>query len=777
MVRAPGSAPQTLWRGTRTWGAHRYLPVAIAFSIGLLACATSIGFDLEHSLGRWRAGLMPRSASGQLVLVEIDARSLSAFRHWPWPRNLYARAIDALDRAGTQTIAFDIDVSAPSHPAQDAALAAAIARSRAPVLLPTFRQASSEGASGVVENLPIPALRDKAQLAAVNIYADPDGLVRSYPYGIVTDGLPRPSIGAMLANVAGRAGSDFPLDGWIDPATIPHVSFADLLSGRVPAGVLKGRSVLIGASAIELGDRYPVPGRGVLPGALIQLLAAETLLQGSIPVDHGPVLPLLLACLTIATMAGTDVARRALFLSIGFGALLALPLLTEWTKAGTFRIAPALLALASGAVALILHSALRSVRQARHFDPETGLPNARSLQHLLAKETGATVVVLRLANFGDVASVLGRERSIEFVNRVAERLAQAGDTPIHRTDESALAWLSLASETEVDVERVDAAAALLRLPFDLAGRQVELSCGFGLAAAGDSDAATRAASAADQAVARSMRWMRYTVDMEKESAWRLSLAAELDQAMAAGDIWVAYQPKLDIRSRRITAAEALVRWRHPDRGTIPPDSFIPALEESGRIAELTLFVLERALADRTAWSADGLDLGVAVNLSALLPSDPAFVARLEHVLRQHAAAVPHLTLEVTESAAMVDPEQAVEALHRLARLGVALSIDDYGTGLSTLSYLKRLPAREIKIDKSFVLALDKSGSDQAMVRSTIELAHELGFKVVAEGVETEIALRMLASFGCDTAQGWHIGRPMTAAELAGRAMHRFALAS
>jgi EAL domain-containing protein (putative c-di-GMP-specific phosphodiesterase class I) len=233
-----------------------------------------------------------------------------------------------------------------------------------------------------------------------------------------------------------------------------------------------------------------------------------------------------------------------------------------------------------------------------------------------------------------------------------------------------------------------------------------------------------------------------------------------------GHIWVAYQPKLAIASRQITAAEALVRWRHPTRGPVPPDAFIPALEENGRIADLTLFVLEQALVDRTAWAAMGVELDVAVNLSALLPADPAFVRRLETVLHRHAGAVPHLTLEVTESATMADPERAIAALERLAGMGLALSIDDYGTGLSTLSYLKRLPAREIKIDKGFVLGLESSRGDQAMVRSTIDLAHELGFKVVAEGVETAAALDMLATFGCDTAQGWHIGKPMHAADLA-----------
>jgi diguanylate cyclase len=242
--------------------------------------------------------------------------------------------------------------------------------------------------------------------------------------------------------------------------------------------------------------------------------------------------------------------------------------------------------------------------------------------------------------------------------------------------------------------------------------------------------------------------------------------------MAAGEIWVAYQPKLDIRSGRVKGAEALVRWRHPTRGAIPPDHFIPALEENGRVIDLTLYVLERALADQRDWRAAGIDIGVAVNVSAVLPADPEFVERVEAVLQRYPDQAGALTLEVTESATMLDPTRAVAALETLAALGVQLSIDDYGTGQSTLSYLKRLPAREIKIDKGFVLALESSRADQAMVRSTIELAHELGFRVVAEGVETQSVLDLLAGYGCDIGQGWHIGRPTPNAEFLASLLHR-----
>ena len=772
------------------------VPLIAGLLIGVMAAVSSVGPTIDRGLQVWRWSLLSHAATGRIALVEIDARSLAALHNWPWPRTYYAQAIARLNAAGASTIAFDVDFSAPSRADQDAALAQAIAGSRAPVILPTFRQASSQGSTQVLENLPLPALRDKAQMAAVNIFVDSDGLVHTYPYGVMTGGLPRPSMGATLANGAGqsrqgRADQGFPIDGSIDPASVPRFSFIDLMTGKVPAGALKGRDVLIGASAIELGDRYPVPGRGVIAGPMIQILAAETLIQGSAPFDHGPVLPMLVALGLLGLAMRREGMGRNATLFGGAAFLLILPMATKVSGLGVFSVGPALLALLTGGLAMLVHSALHAAREARHVDTETGLPNARSFRELARATPRGSAIVIRVANFGDVASVLGRAHAAELLTLVAHRLVFAADSAIHRIDDGALGWINSTTDDDEEAERLDAAVAMLRPAFEIHGRQVELHFGFGVAAITGSaeagpistgsistgpistgatntpaDAPARASSAADTALARGLRWAHFTADLEQQSEWRLGLAAELDQAMAQGHIWVAYQPKLAIASRQITAAEALVRWRHPTRGPVPPDAFIPALEENGRIADLTLFVLEQALVDRTAWATMGVELDVAVNLSALLPADPAFVRRLETVLHRHAGAVAHLTLEVTESATMADPERAIAALERLAGMGLALSIDDYGTGLSTLSYLKRLPAREIKIDKGFVLGLESSRGDQAMVRSTIDLAHELGFKVVAEGVETAAALDMLATFGCDTAQGWHIGKPMHAADLA-----------
>jgi EAL domain-containing protein (putative c-di-GMP-specific phosphodiesterase class I)/CHASE2 domain-containing sensor protein len=743
-------------------GRSRNWPIVVlAAAVGILFAVTGIGIGVERGLVTWRNGLHPRAASGRVALVEIDARSLAAMNHWPWPRGLYGQAIAALNRVGARTIAFDVDFSSWSDRASDEALAHAIAASSATVVLPTFRQAASQTSSTAVENLPVASLRRDAMLAAVNIQADPDGLVRSYPYAVTTSGSPRPSIGALLADAPGRSGDSYAIDGAIDPDTVTRVSFVDLLRGAPRARALRGRNVLIGATAIELGDRYPVPGHGVMPGPLIQIVAAETLIQHSIPADHGPVaaLVLMLVILRFALCRGTR-PRGACF-AAGLAMIFLLPLASEMLRLGTFDVVPALAALGIAWVFSALLRAVSAARRARYVDVESGLPNLHALNARLATGGADDIVVYRLAQASDLVAVLGHEGFGELIGRLAARLAPTSKE-VFRVEESAIAWLLAGDDADAAIE---GAVALLRAPFPAGDRAIDLEGGFGIAdAAIGPDAVGPAAAAADAAIATGRRWCRHSEDARREQDWRLRIAGEIDAAMAAGDIWVAYQPKLDLATGTIRAAEALVRWRHPERGVIAPDDFIPVLEESGRIVDLTLHVVRQVLSDHRTWAGAGYRLGIAINLSARLPADADFVQRLEEILAGHAEALPYLTLEVTESATMTDPAAAEAALERLAALGIALSIDDYGSGLSTLSYLKRLPAREIKIDKSFVQGLESSRSDQAMVRSTIDLAHELGFKVVAEGVENASVLGLLRSYACDTVQGWHVGRPVPAAE-------------
>ncbi len=755
----------------------------LAIAGGVVAMVTPLGPAFDESMQGWRAALHPRNATDQLALIEVDARSLAAYKSWPWPRERYAQAIAALEQQGAALAAFDIDFSAHSSPEQDAALARAIETAKIPVILPTFRQAASQDSldgkgGGELENLPIPALRHKAQLAAVNIFADADGMVRSYPLGMVTQGVPRPAIAAMLSNASGSADTIFPLDTSIEPASIAHYSFKDLVDGRIPSGALTGRHVLIGGTAVELGDRYAVGGRGILSGPMIHMIAAETMLQGSAPFDRGGVVPLLIAAACIA-LALRRARKRWPLIAAAAVLILTLPMVSEMLKLGTFSTAPALAVLGVFWITRALQSAFASARLAQQTDTATGLPNARALMQVLAAPSVGerTLVVLRIDRLGDIANVVGQDETAGLMLRLSERMALVADGAVYRVQEDALAWLVNSGQTDELEQRIDAAAAVLRHRFEVGGRSFELTTGFGTANATINEVLAKTTLAAQRALERGTRWMPHCAELDEEVEWSLSLASEVEVAMAQGHLWVAYQPKFDIRQGRVCGVEALVRWDHPTRGRQFPDSFIPMLEESGKIADLTMFVLERALQDRHIWAQQGLDIEVAVNVAAYLPADGNFRNRLEAVLARFAGDAARLTLEVTESATMADPEQTVAGLEAIRALGPSLSIDDYGTGQSTLTYLKRLPAREIKIDKSFVLGMESSSSDRAMVRSSIALAHELGFKVVAEGVETLDILAMLQGFGCDVAQGWHIGKPAPAHDIPALAQQALGIAA
>jgi EAL domain-containing protein (putative c-di-GMP-specific phosphodiesterase class I)/CHASE2 domain-containing sensor protein len=743
-------------------GRWRLLALLLAAVLGLVALWTDAGDGLDQALANQRAGWKERSASGEVHIVEIDARSIAAFNRWPWPRSIHAAAIDRLRESKAALIAFDVDFSNPSEPAQDEALAAALRRAGGSVVLPTFRRESGADVA------PLPQLADDSFLAAANVIPEAHGELRTMPYAVEVGGAPRPSLASMVAERPGDAGALFPIDRAIDPESIPRHSMVDLIAGRIPPQALAGKRILIGATAVETADRYTLPRHGILPGVVAQALAAETLLEGPPPVPVGGIWALVLALLLAGACARLRQGRR---IAIGFAALgtgiLLLPVAAEWLGLAV-PVGPALIALAAAAGAVAAGRAAWRRRETSLADSKTGLPNLAALERDCRATGAATIAVARIEGFADLLSALGPDGTSDLVRAVAERLAFAASAAsIYRIDEAGLAWIE-PEQADLD-QRFDSIHAMMRAPFE-AGRNVEVLTHFGAARGAGAEARQLCADAglaALHAAQRGNRWRMFTASDSERASWRVSLLAELDSALARGELWNAYQPKLDLRSGRIEAVEALVRWDHPERGTLAPDSFIPLVEQHGRAADLTLHVMARALADAAGWRDEGLGLGIAVNISATLLHDRAFLHRLEQLLQASALPPGQVTLEVTESAAMAQPEAAAEALEGWRRLGVKVSIDDYGTGQSSLSYLQNMPATELKIDRSFIAAMAAGPRDRILVRSTVAMAHELGLVVVAEGVEDEPCLELLREMGCDLIQGYWISRPIPAGAVAG----------
>jgi EAL domain-containing protein (putative c-di-GMP-specific phosphodiesterase class I) len=302
----------------------------------------------------------------------------------------------------------------------------------------------------------------------------------------------------------------------------------------------------------------------------------------------------------------------------------------------------------------------------------------------------------------------------------------------------------------------------------LGGFSVAVDASVGVAAGGAGETAVtllRWADLAMYAAKHSRAGLEvYRPELDQQDSSRLGLLADLRQAVSDETLDIAYQPKMDVRSGKVIGVEALARWNHPDLGPIPPDEFIPLAEHSTLITPLTLLMLRRALRDAVAWRQVAGEFSVAVNISPRSLLDPGFVDEVARELSLVDLPPSALILEITETNLMTDPERAITALQRLRLVGVRLSVDDLGTGYSSLAYLQRLPVDEIKIDRSFLSAFEEP-SAQAVVGTIVDLGHRLGKQVVAEGVEVSTSLDALRLLGCDCAQGYWIARPMPAGEL------------
>jgi EAL domain-containing protein (putative c-di-GMP-specific phosphodiesterase class I) len=283
----------------------------------------------------------------------------------------------------------------------------------------------------------------------------------------------------------------------------------------------------------------------------------------------------------------------------------------------------------------------------------------------------------------------------------------------------------------------------------------------------DSDVLLRRADVAMYVAKRSGRgFATYSPDQDQHSPERLALVSELRRAIESDELMLVYQPKVSLRTSRCVGVEALIRWNHPQRGLIPPDQFIPLAEQTGLIKNLSQWVLNSALRQASEWQTQGVAVPIAVNLSMRDLHDPDLPDTVGALLKRWQVIPAHLMVEITENGLMADPARALQTISGLRVMGIRIAIDDFGTGYSSLAYLKRLPVDELKIDRSFVRDLATDEDDLAIVRSTLTLGHDLGLSIVAEGIEDAGTWDLLRRLGCDVAQGYFIGRPLSAAAIA-----------
>jgi diguanylate cyclase (GGDEF)-like protein len=421
-----------------------------------------------------------------------------------------------------------------------------------------------------------------------------------------------------------------------------------------------------------------------------------------------------------------------------------------------------------------------------YWDSLTGLPNRARFREAVAGaireaadcrlahggEAAVAVVMLDLNRFKHVNDVLGYGVGDQVLVGIAERLERAltrdGDVVARLSGDEFAVLLRQADAQQAHALALRIEHALDQ-PLALGEHRVDMGAGIGIAAwpqhADDGDALlVRAEMAMYAAKRRNNGPVTYDPAIDATSAQTLTLISELRQAVDRSELRLYLQPKLALEDRRVVGAEALVRWQHPKRGLVPPLQFIPFAEQTGFIRHLTMWVFEEAARHWLALAEEGLQLRLSVNLSTRDLLDLDLPQKFAALLACHGVPAAAFCLEITESAIMDDPQRALATLDALSAMGFKLSIDDFGTGYSSLAYLKRLPVDELKIDQSFVRSMHADRDDEMIVRSTIDLAHNLGIVVVAEGVETAEAWNLLRDLKCDQAQGYHMGRPMPVSE-------------
>jgi diguanylate cyclase (GGDEF)-like protein/PAS domain S-box-containing protein len=881
------------------------IALATFTAVALLQVSGRLQF-LEHHAADARFRILSREVASDIVVVGIDAASLSQLNAWPWPRAYHGQLIDTIARGEPSRMFIDIDFSSASDAANDARLEAALAAwPGEPVILPAFVQQASGADTHLVASRPLDRFARHATLASVNQPTAADGLVRGFRRVWLQSGTALPSVVGVIHGVD-ESRAESPIDFSIAPSSFTFYSYVEVLTGRVDPEEFRGRTVFVGATAIELNDILAVPVHRAVPGVVVQALALETARQGAPRYLPAWLSWISLALLTVGMAWVSHISgwRRSLVALVGGIALVcALSLYAFASHRLVIEILPAVLALglvfvaaslraldeqtlravayalgirrrdallksivesytdcivcfdATGALQIAnpaaarlldrdaatligtpvgrflpdlsgdleklsgslfesqvvfeggqsfpveitvsrvdlnderLYTAIvRDIRERKAnqlaleyratHDALSGLPNRAALMSHLQKTLDAcpagesvALYMLDLCRFKEVNDTLGHDVGDHVLREVSQRFRAAVG------ERGFLARIG-GDEFNVVLEQSDDATAsafavrlgeALRAPIDAQGVALDIGVSIGIARfpadARDSGTLLRRADVAMYVAKRSLApFELYDEQRDGHSVRKLAMLARLRAAVGTSELQLKYQPQVDLRAGRVESVEALLRWEHPTLGSIGPAEFIPLAESTDLVRPLTEWTIRLALAQADEWRRQGLGLRIAVNLSARVLQDAEFPQRLKALLADHHALPGSLELEITESAMMVDPARALRAVKEISRLGVPITVDDYGTGFSSLGYLRDLPVHALKLDRSFITDMKDREDNRVIVTSTVLMAHALRLEVIAEGVEDEWTVRYLAEAGCDHAQGFVYAPALSPAE-------------
>lgn len=530
---------------------------------------------------------------------------------------------------------------------------------------------------------------------------------------------------------------------------------------NLSAGDLRGKTVVLGDFERSDGQVFKIPGHQGVPATFIDIYGAETLKAGYTKTINSWTV-VLLTLLALLLLARVPQARLRY---AGYTTLvLAFPLATY----AAARVAVPI-SLSGGLVVIAIFSALRLramwQKTLRLIDPETKLPTFAAMEAAAELVDGSqAIIVARIHRFEEVKRTLPRELHAEYILRLIARLKAAKrDAVIYAGPGHLIAWTFPEKEPALVREHLEGLRALFSSPLLVGDNQVDVRITFGVDITPSPNVTRRLAAAIDAAERTTETYEPIVIaesTSDEDLIWNISLQARIDAALASGEIYMIYQPKVLVQTGEIVGVESLVRWRDPVKGLIPPDSFIRQCENAGRMSHLTRHALTEACQAGNRFAENGLEIPVAVNISSTLVHEPQIVAMVSEVLHETGFDPRRLTLEITETYRISDFDRAAEVLRDLAALGPKISMDDFGVGAASLEALQRLPFGELKIDRLFIAAMKDDDKAYAIVRNVLQLGKDLRIIVVAEGVENAATLKKLRDAGCLVAQGFGISRPI-----------------
>jgi diguanylate cyclase len=716
----------------------------------------NLAMPLEGVFRGVRNELRARPADQSVVVAAIDARTIQAFGSDYYSRKHNADLLDQAFKAGAKRVYFDEVFADQSDAEGDRAFAEALARNKGRVFTGAFLAPS--GTNGTLAPvLPHPIFAKTTTIRSLTGDRNPASLTAELYYADHFAGTAAPSISSDITNRHGEPGKLFLPDWSIQASSVPTYSVLDIAEGRIPADVLRGKDVIVGATE-QTNDFVYIFGQKWVPGVYVHVIGAQTLREGT-PRNVGWIPPMLAAALLALALIRTRSRTVAAVIVV---AAILLGLVVPFVLDVLMIKADYLSAYLMFGVVAYRTASLREISEARLKNAGSLLPNLAALREEPLASANP-IIAMRIRNYAAICASFQTGVEDELINELARRLTLPNAKTTFYQAEDVLYWLGpQLSLTELE-DHLAGLARLVESQFEIRGRKLDIHIAFGVDVELVRPVSNRiggALLAADTAAAKHQLVQFNSSANDEDVAWELSLMSELDAAIDAGDIWIAYQPQFNLADDTICGAEALVRWQHPVRGAISPEAFVLPAESHNRISRLTFHILEQSTRAAKPMLSFNPHFRLSVNISASLLEQPQLPAEIARILILTGFPASNLTLEVTESAPFSAHTIIAQNLAGIAAIGIDLSIDDYGTGNATLEYLRTVPCQEIKIDRRFVSGMVTNASDMLLVESTIELAHGLGRRVIAEGIEDPETLEILRSIGCDYAQGYYLAKPM-----------------